>query len=250
MRLTIRALKVGTVHGFSQAALTFGRGHFDMVDFAIYMFLVTGGDKLVLVDTGPGTPEEVKERHGFDMTRTPEQDPRAALEQVGVRPEDVEIVVNTHLHWDHCSNNDLFTNATILVQDTELKYAVNPLAPGRASYERRPGMVPGWIKSLGSTEARAGDYDLIRGVRVVALPGHTPGSQGVLVQAATKKYLIAGDCVSCYANWTGDASLAHIPSGSFTDLDAYMSTFDKIDLLDCAVIPSHDLTVASHPIFR
>jgi N-acyl homoserine lactone hydrolase len=249
MSLTIQALKVGTVHGFSRASLTYNRGHFDVTDFAIYMFLVTGGEKLLLVDTGPGTPAEVKERHGFTMTQTPEEEPRAALANAGVRPEDIEIIVNTHLHWDHCTNNDLFPNAKILVQDAELKYAVNPYPPGRASYERRPGMVPVWTKALGSTEGRSGDYDLMRGARVVTLPGHTPGSQGVLVQGASKRYLIAGDCVSCYANWTGDASLAHIPSGSFTSLGDYMSTFDKIELLDCEVIPSHDLTVAEHPIF-
>lgn len=138
MALTIQALKVGTVHGFSQSALTFSRGHFTKVDFAIYMFLVRGGEKLVLVDTGPGTPAEVKERHGFDMTQLPGEEPRAALAKAGARPEDIEIVVNTHLHWDHCSNNDLFTNAQILVQGSELRYAANPLPTGLASYERKP----------------------------------------------------------------------------------------------------------------
>jgi N-acyl homoserine lactone hydrolase len=249
MTLTIRALKVGTVHGFSQAALTFSRGHFDRVDFAIYMFLVEGGDRLLLVDTGPGTPSEVQERHGFTMTQLPEEEPRAALAAVGVAPEDIELVVNTHLHWDHCSNNHLFTRARIHVQSRELDYALSPLPTGQASYERKPGITPTWVKALDRTVGRDGDYELIPGVRVVTLPGHTPGSQGVLVQAASARYLIAGDCISCYANWEGDASLAHIPSGSFTSLEDYFRTFDKIEGLDCRVVPSHDLTVADHPFF-
>ncbi|MFD4351158.1 N-acyl homoserine lactonase family protein [Nocardia sp. NPDC058518] len=248
MALTVQALKVGTVHGFSQAALTFSRGQFEGIDFAIYMFLVRGGDKLLLVDTGPGTPAEVKERHGFDMTQLPDEEPRAALAKAGVKPEDIEVVVNTHLHWDHCSNNDLFTNAQILVQGSELHYAAHPLPTGRASYERKPGMSPAWAKAFGRTVGRDGDYELMPGVDVVTLPGHTPGSQGVLVQAS-KRYLIAGDCISCYANWEGDAGIAHIPSGSFTSLEDYFRTFDKIEGFGCAVIPSHDLTVADHPFF-
>jgi N-acyl homoserine lactone hydrolase len=235
MSLSVQALKVGTVHGFSQAALTFARGHFTEVDFAIYMFLVRGADKLVLVDTGPGSPAEVKERHGFDMTQLASEEPLTALEAAGVRPEDVDIVVNTHLHWDHSSNNHLFPRAQVFVQPSELHYALDPLPTGRASYERKPGMTPTWTKALDRTVARSGDYELLPGVDVVTLPGHTPGSQGVVVRAATASYLVAGDCISCYANWEGDASLAHVPSGSFTNLDDYFRTFDKIEGLDCVV---------------
>jgi N-acyl homoserine lactone hydrolase len=67
------------------------------------------------------------------------------------------------------------------------------------------------------------------------------------LSSSTRRYLIAGDCVSCYGNWTGDADLARIPSGPFTSLEDYTSTFEKIELLDCEVMPSHDLTVAGYP---
>jgi len=241
---------VGTVHGFSQAALTFARGYFSKVDFAIYMFLIRGGDKQILVDTGPGSPAEVKERHGFDMTQLPSEEPLAALAEHGVQPADIDIVVNTHLHWDHCSNNHLFSRAEIVVQREELRYAIDPLPTGRASYERKRGMLPTWMKSIGNISARDGDYELIPGVRVVTLPGHTPGSQGVVVDTAAKRYLIAGDCVSCFANWQGDQTVEHIPSGSFTDLAAYFRSFAKIEQLQCEVIPSHDLAVAEQPHFR
>lgn len=110
-------------------------------------------------------------------------------------------------------------------------------------------MTPVWTKAFGRMLGRDGDYELVPGVQVVTLPGHTPGSQGVLVQAVSTRYLIAGDCVSCYANWEGDASVAHIPSGSFTNLDDYFHSFDKIEGFDCDVIPSHDLTVADHPVY-
>lgn len=81
------------------------------------------------------------------------------------------------------------------------------------------------------------------------LPGHTPGSQGVLVRADNARYLIAGDCVSCYDNWLGDDHLRHIPADGFTNLHHYMDSFEKIEDLDCVVIPSHDADVLTEGYF-
>src|SRR3972149_878825 len=61
------------------------------------------------------------------MAPPPEQRPLAALARLGIRPEDIDIVINTHLHWDHCYNNHLFPRATIYAQRAELQYAIAPL---------------------------------------------------------------------------------------------------------------------------
>jgi len=249
MSLTVHALHVGTLKGFSQAALTHLRGHTEQADIAIIMFLVTGGERPVIVDTGTGTVEETRRDHGFTLVRPPEQEPRAVLAAAGVDPADVGTVINTHLHWDHCSNNHLFPNADIIVQQAELRYAVDPLEPNLASYERKPGMQPVWTRTLGRMRTVSGDVDLMPGISLVHLPGHTPGSQGVLVRADGADYLIAGDCVSCQANWDGDGILRHIPSGSFTNLHEYMASFQKIEDLGCVVIPSHDSVVVERGVF-
>ncbi|HEY4421635.1 MAG TPA: MBL fold metallo-hydrolase, partial [Pseudonocardia sp.] len=88
-----------------------------------------------------------------------------------------------------------------------------------------------------------GDVEIAPGVEVVALPGHTPGSQGVLVTSGGERYLLAGDTCDTMANWEGDDRLAHIPSGSFTNLLDYMDSFAKMDRLGAEVIPSHDPAV-------
>ena len=87
------------------------------------------------------------------------------------------------------------------------------------------------------------------GVSVGHLRGNTPGSQGVLVTAGSRRYLIAGDCIDQNDNWTGDEKLRHIPSGSFTNLHDYMNSFGKIEQLGCDVIPSHDFAVLKEGTF-
>jgi len=249
MQLRIQALHVGTITNVSRARMTYDRGYADTATAELLMFVIVGGEHPVVVDTGSASPENVRDRHGLVITREPGQEPLAALQAAGIDPAEVRTVINTHLHWDHCSNNDLFPNARVLVQQSELRYAIDPMEPNLASYERRPGMQPPWIGSLGRMQSVAGDQDVMDGIRLVHLPGHTPGSQGVLVGAGSTRYLIAGDCISWYANWHGDERLGHIPVGSFTSLRHYMRSFAKIEQLGCEVIPSHDPEVVARGSF-
>ena len=248
MGLSIQALHVGTIVGLSRATLTYGRGHAELAEAELIMFLITGGEHPVIVDTGSASTEDVRLRHGVTVTRSPEQEPLSALAAAGIDPADVRTVVNTHLHWDHSSNNHLFPNARVYVQTSELQYAIDPLGPNQKSYERVPGLQPHWLNALARTQGVDGDHALMSGITLVHLPGHTPGSQGVLVEADSARYLLAGDCVSCYANWLGDELLPHIPAG-FTNLYDYMDSFRKIEGLDCVVIPSHDAGVLAKRYF-
>jgi N-acyl homoserine lactone hydrolase len=247
--LRIHALHVGTLLNFPVPAVMYQRGWGEVHDVAMIMFVIVGGEHPIVVDTGTPDPEFVRDHHGYDLVRPPHQEPLAALEAIGVDPAHVGTVVNTHLHWDHCSNNHLFPSARVVVQRAELQYAIDPLEPTRKAYERVRGLTPSWMKALDRVESVDGDVELAPGVTLLHLPGHTPGSQGVLVRGAESHYLLAGDCVDTYANWRGDARLRHIPNGSFTDLTQYMGSFRRMDQLDCVVVPSHDLEVVERGVF-
>lgn len=240
----IQPLHVGTLKNFPTAALTYHRGFGEVSEVAMVMFLVTGGEHPVIVDTGTGDPEYTREVHGYELARADEQHPLAVLEKAGVDPADVRTVVNTHLHWDHSTNNDLFPNARVVVQKSELAYAVDPLEPSLKAFERLPGRTPSWVRAIGNTTTVDGDEELLPGLSVVHLPGHTPGSQGVLVETGEGPYLLSGDCVDLHANWEGDERLSHIPSGSFTDLAAYMKSFRRMERLGATIVPSHDMALA------
>lgn len=249
MALTIRVLPCGVIRNFPQPAITYMRGWDQRVDTPQMMFVILGGPHPVLVDTGTPAPELVRKHHGYEFERPPEHDPAVVLQSIGVAPENVHTVINTHLHWDHCGNNLLFENARFIVQRPELHYAIDPAEPNKVAFERTEAISPPWLPVLHRMDTVSGEVEVESGITVVPLPGHTPGSQGVVVETDEGKYLLAGDCIDTYDNWRGDGGLRHIPSGSFTNLLDYMESFDRIESLDAEVVPSHDPAVLARGVF-
>jgi len=132
----------------------------------------------ILVDTGVGWPTElVKEwkvvnRHAAD-----------ALAEHDLSPADVRIVVNTHLHFDHCGQNAVFKHAPFYVQRSELERA-----------RREEKLTSEWFDFAGARfELIDGDAEVAEGVRVVATPGHTAGHQSVLVDTPDGDAVMIGD---------------------------------------------------------
>jgi N-acyl homoserine lactone hydrolase len=128
-------------------------------------------DGRVLVDTGmmDSTPELDDEWHPFF-------DPDAI-------PRDAAVVVNTHLHFDHCGGNRLFAGVPIYVQRVERETA------------REPGYtIPEWVEFAGASYVELdGAADIVPGVRVMPTPGHAPGHQSVLVDTDEGLVVVAGD---------------------------------------------------------
>ncbi|MCR4442516.1 MAG: N-acyl homoserine lactonase family protein [Peptococcaceae bacterium] len=215
-------------------------------------FLVKGKDKLVLVDTG-GSDEEWARKYHHPIKQSEDQKPLNALKKLGVRPEDIDFVVDTHLHWDHCFNNALFTKAKIYVQQKELEYAISPLPPHYVYYESyQIGMYPQWLKSMERMVAVEGDYNLLPGIDLIFLPGHTPGFQGVLVNTEAGKCMIAGDTLPQYENWTGNPHASHlkrIVSGIHVNLFDYYRTMKRIEELSDYILPGHDLKVFEKAVY-
>jgi N-acyl homoserine lactone hydrolase len=132
----------------------------------------------ILVDTGVGWPTElVKEwrvvnRHAAD-----------ALAEHGLSPADVRIVINSHLHFDHCGQNAIFKHAPFYVQRAELARA-----------RRQEKTTSEWFDFAGARfELLDGDAEIAEGVRVVATPGHTVGHQSVLVDGPDGSAVMIGD---------------------------------------------------------
>jgi glyoxylase-like metal-dependent hydrolase (beta-lactamase superfamily II) len=248
--LQILALPSGLVPQAHQAAITYQRGWGKYQRLPMIMFVIIGGDHPIMVDTGTPDAAFVREHIGYGTFERPDgEDPLTVLAGAGVDPADVRHVVFTHLHWDHCSNLGLFPNATFTVQDRELRYAVKPIPLHYRAYQHLPGTQPPWLSVLDRVSPVQGTAEIAPGVSAVHLPGHTPGSQGVLVETDKGKYLIAGDNLDSYDNWTGDESTPHIPSGAFSNLIEYTETFGKIEALECEPIPSHDQRVLDTRVF-
>ncbi|WP_147803639.1 N-acyl homoserine lactonase family protein [Alkalicoccus halolimnae] len=212
-------------------------------------WLIKTTDQNILVDTGCPTEEWASYYH-HPIERPDSQTLESQLQHHELRLEDIDTVINTHLHWDHVHGNDLFPEAVFYVQEEELKAAVVPLPTQRKYYEAgSPGVYPPWMSSFGQMRCIQGDYELTPDIHLIHLPGHTPGLQGVLVDTSNGRYLIAGDTIGVYENWSGNKEMPHVPQGIHWNLEDYFRTFKKMERLEAEVLPAHDFRVLEHASF-
>jgi N-acyl homoserine lactone hydrolase len=131
----------------------------------------------------------------------------------------VRIVINSHLHFDHCGQNAVFRHAPFYVQRTELERA--RLAEG----------VPAkWFDFAGARfELIDGDAQIAEGVRVVATPGHTVGHQSVIVDTPDGGAVMIGDAAYTADVYRGvdDAGLVTW-DGQYSDRDAWSDSLHKL----------------------
>ncbi|MER8073018.1 N-acyl homoserine lactonase family protein [Streptomyces sp. NPDC094034] len=240
----IDAVKLGEARGLPAADFYLQDRTQRSLSIPMTMFVLRAGGRTVVVDTGgPSDEQVIRRHHSFEYRVAPEEYPEAALSRIGVRPADVDLVVNTHLHWDHCSNNHLFPNAEIVVQRAELGYAVAPCPAHLAAYGIHPGDVPPFAQWLERVRALDGAARLAPGLEIVPLPGHSPGSQGVRVDAGDGTYVITGDCVDTLENWDHAGTGEPLPSGRFTDLPAFYSSLTMLKGTGWIPLPGHDHSI-------
>jgi glyoxylase-like metal-dependent hydrolase (beta-lactamase superfamily II) len=166
-----------------------------LVSGPVYVWVIEGGSERMVVDCG------VQEGqggflHGYPVKGGGERGLGEALAKANLKPEEVDKLIITHLHFDHVANARLFHNARIYVQRREWESALNPPMHHRGVYEREL-ILPLEDMDLCLVD---GDREVADGVKVVLLPGHTKGLQGVLVKTAKGDYLIAGDQFYSFVN--------------------------------------------------
>jgi len=229
--IKIHPLNVGTI---TRPMSGFGFGwERKVVDVPLIAWYIEGSDKNILVDTGGGDPSKAPPR-AAPYKREPEQTLESTLGKIGVKCEDIEIVIATHLHWDHCGDNDLFPKAKFIVQGEELESARAPFPVTVDGYNRR------MVDEIDYTVI-CGDKEVADGVKVILTPGHSCGIQSVLVETGTKKILIAGDTISFFKNLEQDPPLI---SGFYVDMKAYYKSLEKIAQLKAdLILPGHDYKV-------
>jgi N-acyl homoserine lactone hydrolase len=238
--LSIHPLDLGTLVSIDKSIFTMHRDPGLKIDVPCIGWLILGGKKNVLVDTGPCDPEWASLYHR-PLKKSSSQEITIALQKHGLCPSDIEIVIFTHLHWDHCFNLEHFSKVTFYVQETELQYAISPLPNDKKTYEVGiPGVQPSWMKVFGKMKVVDGDQEVLPGIHVVHLPAHSPGSQGVVVETSDGPWLIAGDNIPLYENWKGDGILDHIPSGIYQNLHVCYNSLQKMEKYSNNILPGHD----------
>ncbi len=154
--------------------------------FPIYVWLIEGGGKTILVDVACDA-EEMKKVSAFKAPYENNTTLEETLGRFGLTPATVETVVLTHLHGDHALNIRKFTHAAIYVQEAELAFAKNPHPLFAATFP------PGRFDGIDFTTVK-GDYHLTEGIDLLFTPGHTAGTQSVAVATKQGRAVICGAC--------------------------------------------------------
>ena len=236
---SIQAIRYGTIVGFPVSALVMGAPADEKTDIAMVVWLIRGGGRTILFDSGFHRKKWLEEFPTADYLR-----PDEAVRLAGVRPEEVTDVVVSHAHWDHMGGIDLFPKATVWIQKQEFAYYTGDAwQPGG-----RPGGIdPEDVETLvqRNTEGRVrlvdgDDVEILPGIRAYTGARHTFASQYIRV-AGDPPFVLASD--NCYL----DRNLAeHKASATFTDADGPANIRNQTRMIELAgsadrVIPGHDL---------
>lgn len=169
------------------------------------------------MDTGNGDKFSEKLLGIYGIDREPNL--MQSISDAGLKPEQIDIVINTHLHFDHCGGNTLldgegsirpaFPNDRYIIQRLEWEDATNPNELTRGSYLPE-NFIP--LEKAGKVELLEGEAEVYPGVRVIPTPGHNRGHQSVRVDSYGKTAFFLGDLIP---------TAAHIPLPYITGYDLY-----------------------------
>lgn len=212
-----------------KSLLVYAKYHGQIYEAALKPLLVITDEVNILVDTGIGELPE-KHRRFHTIKRKTDQTLKRQLQRHSLRPEDIDMVVNTHLHFDHCGNNSAFGNAKFYVQADELRYAYDPDRFQRTAYIREPLDVGGdYVPSHGR-------YQLTDDIVLIPTPGHSIGHQSVIIKYEEKSFVYCGDAAPLREN----LEKRNIP-GVLYRSDQALESIDKLrDIKDAVYVYSHD----------
>ena len=186
------------------------------ISLGLNCLLIRTGRKNILIDTGLGDKEDANFQEMFAVERIPTL--RESLKMQGLDPEDIHMVVNTHLHFDHAGGNTVRENGAIVstfprakyfVQRGEYEDAARANERTRASY-RRENFTP--VAHVDQWEFLDGETELLPGVSVVVTEGHTRHHQSIKIESEGQVAFYLGDLIP---------TVSHLPLPYIMGYDLY-----------------------------
>ncbi|KQT93483.1 hypothetical protein ASG49_00190 [Marmoricola sp. Leaf446] len=223
---TIRADKSGTVYGYPRGTV---------LDVPVWAAAIEGGGRKILVDTGIKDAEKWSriEPHTIAAEETID----AALAELGWRRQDVDTVINTHLHYDHAENNLAFPQAQFYVSEAEWNWASDPSSSQAWSYDIE--WTDDEVTFMDYHLVQRDHFDVAPGLRIIQTPGHTPGHQSVLVTTEEGVLCVSGDAACMIENLE-----LPTPPGTHIGSAVSLASLKKISDLSDRVLMNHDPELA------
>jgi glyoxylase-like metal-dependent hydrolase (beta-lactamase superfamily II) len=236
---SIQAIRYATAPGVPVSELVIGASKDEKIDAAMVVWLIRGGGRAILFDSGFHRDTFIKDFPMKDYLR-----PDEAVRLAGVTPEEVTDIVISHAHWDHLGGIDLFPKANVWIQKDEYRYyTMDAWQPGGD----HGGIDPEDAKQLVqlNTEGRirlvdGDDVEIFRGIRAYTGARHTYASQYLRVEG-NPTFVLASDNCYLYRNLS-----SHMASATFTDADHAANIAAQSRMIELAgspdrVIPGHDI---------
>ncbi len=206
------------------------------VRFPVYGVYVDHPEGKFIYDTGYDL-DHVNKVLPFELPeQTPEQTIPAQLAKIGVRPEEINYVINSHFHFDHVGGNRFLTNATLLTSKLELRSSLVPEPFERLGYSDLSFYTRGM-----KVEYLEGDVELAKGLSLFQTAGHTIGHLSMLAEPEGRRPMIfAGD-----AAYTYETLDRMIIGGFHLDPIGSISALKRIKAVakqhDAEIFPSHEM---------
>jgi N-acyl homoserine lactone hydrolase len=180
----------------------------------VMAYAVVHPEGVLLFDTGIGFGDAEIERAYQPVVR----DLPDLLRARGIEPDAVTALAVSHLHFDHCGQSLAFPGRPIHVQAAESEAA-----------QGHDYTIPAWVDFLGARyEHHEDEFEVFRGVRLIPTPGHTPGHQSLLVEAAERRTAIVGQAVFTRAEWSGSVDPSVSGLEGAWDRERYRSSVERL----------------------
>jgi N-acyl homoserine lactone hydrolase len=234
---TIHPIVMGT-KVFDKSMMTYQYGQGESFTIPIFTWLIQGGDQTILVDTGEMTPIQSRDREEAIGGKifTFEQ----GLAQYGLAPADIDIVIHTHLHMDHCENDYKCENARFYIHENELESIHNPHA---LDYRYLEDYIEE-VEENGQIYVVKKDMEIIDGIRVMHTPVHTKGGLTVFINTKKGIAAITGFCI-IDENYNPPPEIRGmemklIPPGTHVDVYSAYDIMAKVQQKADILIPLHE----------
>jgi len=174
---------------FDKSMMTYQYNNGVEYTIPIYCWYIEGGDKKILVDTGEMSPiqSEAREKSLGGKIYTFEQ----GLGRWNLKPEDIDIIIHTHLHNDHCENDYKCVKAAIYVHENEL---IRIHDPHPLDYRYLEDYIED-VENNNQLIVVNEDMEILPGIKVIHTPVHTDGGLTVLIDTSAGRAVITGFCV-------------------------------------------------------
>lgn len=173
---------------FDKGMMTYQHDYGKPFVIPIFSWYIEGGDKKILIDTGEFAPRSSTEiEKAIGKVYKFEE----GIAKFGLKPEDIDIVIHTHLHNDHCENDSKCLNAKFYVHEKEIEQIHNP-HPLDFRYNEDFILE---VENNGQIITLREDTEILPGIKMIHTPAHTPGGMSVLINTEKGSVLITGFCV-------------------------------------------------------